>query len=308
MPQKLLIIDDSKAVHALVKARLACEPVDILSAHSGEVGAAMARDAAPDTILLDVEMPFPVGFEVCRRLQADPATSSIPIIFLTGASTTEEKVRGLELGAVDYITKPFDPAELRARVRASLRTKYLLDLLAKKAQIDAMTGLWNRAHFEQRLATELSLAERKGYTFSIVLADVDHFKSINDRYGHPCGDAVLRMVAQVLVDSHRLEDIVCRYGGEEFVMLLPATSSDSAVTVAERSRARIADSVLPHGQDRIQVTCSFGIASTEEGTGAEVVRQADQALYAAKRAGRDRVEVSRDCDYDGKPPMATHSR
>src|SRR5438552_10201412 len=198
MPQKVLIIDDSKPIHALLRARLTDEPVELHSAFDGDAGVLAACNILPDLILLDVDMPNPDGFEVCRRLKADPATMNIPIVFLTGVSSTEQKIRGLELGALDYILKPFEPAELRARVRASLRQKYLLDLLSKKAMVDGLTGLWNRTYFDQTLAAQMALARRAGYPFSVIIADVDHFKSINDRYGHPTGDEVLRAVAQTI--------------------------------------------------------------------------------------------------------------
>ena len=141
MRQKVLIIDDSKMITSLVQARLADEPIDVFIATGGEQGLKMAMEVQPDLILLDVEMPKPDGFTVCRELMSRTEMMQIPVIFLTGATSSEEKIKGLELGAIDYITKPFDPAEMRARVRASLRTKYLLDLLAKKAQIDGLSGL-----------------------------------------------------------------------------------------------------------------------------------------------------------------------
>src|SRR4051812_22667076 len=192
MPQKVLIIDDSKPIHALVRARLAEEPIELHSAFDGETGIATALNLLPDLILLDVDMPSPDGFEVCRRLKDDPATMTIPVVFLTGMASTEQKIRGLELGALDYILKPFDPAELRARVRTSLRQKYLLDLLAKKAMIDGLTGLWNRTYFDQTLAAQLALFRRAGYPCSVILTDVDNFKLINDQFGHPTGDEALR--------------------------------------------------------------------------------------------------------------------
>ncbi len=193
MTQRVLVIDDSKNMHALIKARLAGEPVELHFCLSTAQGMMLASQVLPDLILLDVDMPEMDGFELCRRLKAQPATMNIPVVFLTGAGSTEDKIRGLELGAVDYVTKPFEPAELRARVRAALRTKYLLDLLNKKAMIDGLTGLWNRTFFDQTLAAQLSLSRRSGQPLSIVIADLDHFKEINDRCGHLTGDEALRV-------------------------------------------------------------------------------------------------------------------
>src|SRR5438552_5958921 len=246
MPQKVLIIDDSKPIHALLRARLTDEPVELHSAFDGDAGMIAAGNLLPDLILLDVDMPDPDGFEVCRRLKSDPATMNIPVVFLTGVSSTEQKIRGLELGAADYVLKPFDPAELRARVRASLRHKYLLDLLSKKAMLDGLTGLWNRAYFDQMLAANLSLARRSGQPVSIILADVDHFKQVNDRFGHPMGDEALRAIAQAMQASCRMEDIVCRYGGEEFAVIAPNTPAAKAITLGERLRDMVAKLALSH--------------------------------------------------------------
>src|SRR2546423_13939843 len=174
MTQRVLIIDDTKNIHALVKARLAGEPVELHSAYTSADGLAQAGAILPDLVLLDVDMPDMDGFEVCRRLKGQPATMNIPVVFLTGAGSTDEKIRGLGLGAGDYATKPFEPAELRARVRAALRTKYLLDLLNKKAMLDGLTGLWNRTFVEQRIIAELNFGKRNRSVFSAILADIDH--------------------------------------------------------------------------------------------------------------------------------------
>lgn len=289
-PRKVLLIDDCESIHALLKVRLRGEPVQIVSAYDGESGLSLARTLTPDLILLDVEMPGLDGFEVCRRLKADPETMGTLIIFLSGLSSTEEKIKGLDLGAVDYIAKPFDPAELKARVRASLRTKFLLDLLSTRAMIDGLTGLWNRAYFDQRLEAEASLATRSGRALSCLLFDVDHFKNINDTHGHGCGDEALREVAATLTDALRAEDVTCRYGGEEFVALLPNTTLEGAGALAERLRRTMAERSFKTNSASIRVTCSGGVAAFS-GDAAMMVEQADQALYQAKQTGRDRIVV-----------------
>lgn len=291
MSQRVLIIDDSKAIHLLIRNRLAAEAIELHSAESGPAGLALVHELRPDLVLLDVELGAVSGFDVCRQLKADPATSGIPVVFLTGSSSTQLKIQGLELGAVDYITKPFDPAELRARVRAALRFKYLMDLLGRKAQIDGLTGLWNRAYFEHRLAEEQSLARRTGDPLSCVLADVDHFKSVNDRFGHPFGDEMLRHVAGVLNEVTRTEDSVCRYGGEEFILLLPNTNAAGAFRLAERIRSELQTRVLRHGETSVPVTLSLGVAENGTTDSPSIVQRADAALYAAKQGGRNRVNV-----------------
>src|SRR5262249_12090902 len=156
------IVDDAKNIHALIRARLGGEDLEFHSCYSADQGLAMAAQLLPDLILLDLEMPEIDGAEICRRLKQQASTMGIHVVFLTGAGASQEKLKGLEAGAVDFVTKPFDPAELRARVRAALRTKYLLDLLNKKALVDGLSGLWNRTYFDQALAAMLSLARRSG--------------------------------------------------------------------------------------------------------------------------------------------------
>ncbi|MGA2499862.1 MAG: diguanylate cyclase [Tepidisphaeraceae bacterium] len=292
MLQKLLVIDDSESIHALLRVRLRDECVEIFSALDGPAGLEMAKQVSPDLVFLDVDMPVTNGFAVCQELKLDALTTSVPVIFLTGASSTDEKIRGLDAGAIDYITKPFDAAELRARVRAGLRTKFLLDLLSKKAMIDGLTGLWNRAYFDQRLAAETSLAERSGHPLSVVMADIDYFKRINDRFGHPCGDEVLRTAGQLLTESCRKEEVVCRYGGEEFAVVVPNSAIDDATGLAGRFNRIIASHEFVCRGVRTPLTCSFGVAELARARSCDVVELADQALYRAKQNGRNRVEAN----------------
>jgi diguanylate cyclase (GGDEF)-like protein len=289
MAQEILVIDDSPAIHALLAARLKSEPVNLHFAANGTDGLKMAETLAPDLILLDVDMPDPNGFEVCRRLKLNEVLANTPIVFLTGAGTTEEKIRGLELGALDYITKPFDPAELRARVRAALRLKFMMDLLARKAQIDALTGLWNRRYFDQRFEAELSLACRGKRPLAVLMIDLDRFKSINDNHGHPAGDEMLRRIAQVLAQSVRTEDVVCRYGGEEFAIIAPGISSGAA-DLSERLRAVVEGHEVMIAGKRVPMTVSIGWAASAASPGQSLLQFADAALGRAKKAGRNRVE------------------
>jgi len=289
----VLIIDDSRDIHELVIASLAGEGVEILSAFDGKSGLETARGTPPDLILLDVNMPDLDGFEVCQRLKTENLTSSIPVIFLTVAASTAEKVKALEFGGVDYITKPFDPAELRARARSALRTKFLIDQLAQRAKIDGLTGLWNRAFFEERLEAELSLARRTGRPVACMILDIDFFKQINDGYGHTAGDVALRALAQSLRANSRIEDVVCRFGGEEFIVLCPNTDSSAAMIAAERLRRIVAAMTPRCGGATIRMTCSIGVADIATSGESNLVNAADKALYEAKSGGRNQVCCAR---------------
>ena len=287
---KVLMIDDAKMMHGIVKARLLADGLDFHSAFNGVEGLSLALAIQPDIILLDVEMPSPDGFEVCRRLKADPALSNIPIIFLTGVSSTEEKIRGLNLGAVDYITKPFEAAELQARVRVGLRIKELLDLLSRKAMIDGLTGLYNRGYLNQRLEEESAYVARHQRPMSVIMLDVDHFKSINDTHGHGFGDKVLKGIASILQQISRTEDVPCRFGGEEFAILARETDAVAAMAFAERIRVGVESATFSRGPISVSVTCSLGIASSDDGIDG-IIDRADQALYESKRAGRNRATL-----------------
>ena len=298
MPHTVLAIDDSPDVHRLLDVRLKLEGLILHHALDAEAGLAMAREVRPDLILLDVDLPTLTGFEVCQRLKVDPATAQIPIIFLTGATEVHTKVQGFDLGAVDYVTKPFEPAELRARVRAALRTKRYHDLLAARSNVDGLTGVWNRSYFNQRMGDEVSAAVLYGRTVSLIMLDVDNFKSLNDSYGHPFGDRVLEDLGELLHTLLRTTDAPCRYGGEEFALILSETNEAGAQISAERLRERLAECPFRPGDKHVKVTASLGIACSslfepKELTVSRMVTVADDALYRAKAEGRNRVCVGR---------------
>lgn len=296
-PACVLAIDDSPEVLALLAVRLKPEGIRLVTAMSYDDGLRLAMQMQPDLILLDVDMPEHSGLDLCRRLKAEGATSSIPVIFLTGSSDIETKVHGFDLGAIDYVTKPFHPAELRARVRAALRMKRAQDLLTHKAQIDALTGLRNRAYLDERLAIEMTQAALLQRPLSFILMDLDHFKGLNDSYGHPFGDLVLQRIGDSLARSVRPCDAACRYGGEELAVILTDTAIDGASAVAERIREQVKQLHLaPRGQP-ITITASFGVAQAVEVPGqpsdraGALIAAADEALYQAKHEGRDCVRL-----------------
>lgn len=291
---RLLAIDDSELIHRLLQTRLQGERLELHRATDGAEGIRLAHELLPEVILLDIELGDLDGFEVLSRLKQDPRTHDIAVIFISAASDTMDRVRGLDLGAVDFIAKPFDVVELKARVRLALRMRHLVKMLEHRAQIDSLSGLWNRRYFDQRLAQEHSEARRHGRPLSLVMCDVDRFKRLNDQFGHPFGDLVIERVAQIL-SGGRGSDIACRYGGEEFSMILPSTPAEHALEVAERLRVTIESQAWPGHADLV-ITASFGIAdlarmpagsSTEE-----LIREADGALYRAKQQGRNRIEVA----------------
>jgi diguanylate cyclase (GGDEF)-like protein len=267
----------------------------------------MAGELQPDLILLDVTMPEISGIEVCRALKSDPRTASLQVIFLSGANDVAVKVLGFELGAIDFVTKPFDAAELRARIRAALRTKRYQDLLATQAQLDALTGLRNRGYFDQKLDEEIRAAQRYERPVSLVLVDIDHFKRINDTYGHPFGDKVLQAVGECLSASVRATDAACRYGGEEFAVILTETTAEEAMLFARRLQARLRGLSFSAGGEFIRITASFGICGTDQGDAllhrVALVSSADDALYDAKHSGRDRI-----CTFVTEQAKDDHAR
>ncbi len=289
--RRVLLIDDSRPIHRLAEVWLGPENVELTFAATAEAGIAAAREGRPDLILLDVDLPDGSGFDLCRRLRAEPELMAAPIVLLTGATTAAERIRGLDLGAVDYITKPFDPAEFRARVRAALRTKHLTDLLATKAQIDGLTGLRNRRYLDEQLAVARATLRRTGRPFGLLLIDLDHFKAVNDAHGHPFGDEVLRRVAGAIAAACREEDVVCRYGGDEFAVLTPGVGLPGVARLGQRIADAVAALCCASRSATVRVTASLGAADApSDEAAASIVERAGTALDAAKRNGRNRVE------------------
>jgi len=287
---KVLVVDDDVDSLAIASLRLKIDGYIIETARNGDECIKKARENRPDLILLDVQMPGRNGFKVCEELKSDQELSHIPVIFLSAADDTSEKVRGLDLGAVDYVTKPFDVFELRARVRAALRTKRLQDLLFKYGEVDSLTEIYNRRVLMSRLHQEWDRILRSGGVISFIMVDIDRFKLVNDTYGHPAGDEVLETIAYLLKNSIRSGDIVGRYGGEEFGIVMVNSTSDEAALAADRYRKVIQMAIFQSKKGEFSVTASFGTADSRgRKDAAGLVAAADAALYKAKETGRNMV-------------------
>jgi len=296
--QTLLIVDDDGEIRSLVAEPLTKAGYLVRTASDGPSMFAVLNSSPVDLVVLDLNLVGEDGLSLCRRCRGQ---RNIPIIMLTARSEPVDRVIGLEVGADDYITKPFDLQELKARVRAGKR---ILDLqeqivstreqLRVQATHDALTGLLNRRAILETLEKELARSAREGTQVSVTMADLDHFKRINDTYGHLAGDAVLREAAQRLQASMRVYDAVGRYGGEEFLVVSPGCGLAEATEQAERLRTRISQEAVRVPDCAIPVTISLGVvaATAEACQPGDLLRLADDALYAAKRSGRDRVGVN----------------
>lgn len=298
---KILIIDDSKLIAHVARTILAKRGHEVFWAPDGPAGFELARVQIPDLILLDLVMPHMDGYELCRRLKSDPCVLEIPVIMLTSRAEPGDKVKGLEMGAVDYVTKPFDEAELLARVNIHLRIKELYEALQEKnrqlqeiANRDGLTGLYNHCYFQDQLAKDFARAQRYLQPLSCVMFDIDHFKIFNDTYGHQTGDIILKTMGDLIMGSIRESDLAARYGGEEFALILYYTDSQGAFDVAERLRKIVKGYEFYKVGDPLHITISAGIAAFPHPRVDEpkkLVEYADKALYAAKQNGRNRVEL-----------------
>ena len=291
---KLLLVDDQpmniRVLHQLF--RYEC---DVHMATGGEQAIEVCKALLPDLILLDVVMEGMDGHEVCRRLKADPLTQDIPIIFLSANGEDDDEAIGLELGAVDYIGKPFNPMIVRARVKTHLTLKRQGDYLRSMAMLDGLTGVANRRKLEARLEAAWSQACRDNGPLSLIMIDVDYFKKYNDHYGHQSGDQCLRRLAMALAATlNRPYDLLARYGGEEFACLLPDTDLAGAERVAQKMLAAVSELRIEHLASDVgpQVSLSLGVATVRASarlTPQELLRCADEQLYLAKAGGRARV-------------------
>jgi len=292
----ILVIDDDVSIHRAVERRLEGVVDQVLKADSPIKGLQIAIQDKPDVILLDVNMPQIDGFKVCRNLQENPTTRDIPIVFLTADQSPGNLAKALDAGASDYISKPFNAIELEARVRVALRTKQMIDLLRERARIDAVTGLNNRAAMDDNLIAATAAFKRTGQPLAFLMIDLDHFKIINDTYGHGVGDDVIRRVGASIRASCRAYDIACRFGGDEFGVILAQADTATAEQISKRILEKINSITIRAGGDEIKVACSGGLASaTELPSGfesADLLKAADEALYRAKSEGRCRLVVA----------------
>lgn len=304
--KRILVVDDHEDNVEVLRARLEARGYDVKGAMSGQEALDIVKGWCPDMILLDVMMPDMDGLEVVRRLKADQNLPFIPVIMQTALDSTERMVAGLEAGADDYVTKPINFAELEARIRSLLRIKKLQQDLGEREKelsqmndrllhislTDGLTGVDNRRSLEQRLHEMFEHSMRLHEPIACIMCDIDHFKKVNDTYGHPAGDEVLKEFAQILRDEAREIDRVGRYGGEEFLLLLPGTVLDAAVTFAERLRERVDAHTFSFEGGTLQRTMSCGVAAWPHPRIHEresMLKAADDALYVAKNLGRNRV-------------------
>lgn len=289
----ILAIDDSPEL--LLSIGAALEPdYEVYVATSGEAGLKLAEEVRPTLILLDVMMPGLDGFGFRELLSQHEALRDVPVIFLTSLKRPEDQVRCFDAGGVDFISKPFSPVVLRARVNTHVRLKQQADQLNYLALRDGLTGLFNRREFDERFDRECRASQRGKTPLSLLMMDIDYFKRFNDSYGHQAGDDCLQRVATVIKEQmQRGRDLAARYGGEEFICLLPETEAEGALAVAEKVRQAVEQLAIPHqaaGEHQV-VTISVGVATAilSDPDGAELLRRADASLYNAKAAGRNRV-------------------
>lgn len=303
MPSSVLIIDDSDKIREqIIRTVMDAALFDnYREARDGLEGFSSLLNTKPDLVICDLEMPRMDGFKFLQMVNAHEELRDIPIIILTSISNKESKVKGLEQGASDYVTKPFDTTELVARVKVQLKIKRLQDELIRANEhfkalsiTDPLTNIYNRRFVTDILDKEFQRAERKGELLSLVIFDVDHFKKINNTYGHQSGDAVLVAIAEAAQRGLRGYDVAARYGGEEFMLVLPGTSLSGGVVVAERLREAVQSLTFAPPMDGLSVTVSLGVTtypSPQVDSVITLIRQADQALYRAKLNGRNRLET-----------------
>jgi len=291
---KILIVEDSKLNQEVLRKILKKE-YNLDFAHDGPEALEKSKADHPDLILLDIILPGMNGFEVLTELKKIDATRSIPVIIITGRTDPEEEVKGLQLGAVDYITKPFHQVVVKARVETQVRILKQMRIIESFGYIDTLTNIPNRRQFDQNMIREWNRARREKKPLSILMIDVDHFKIYNDTFGHQQGDVALQTVAGTITSSlKRKSDIPARWGGEEFSVLLPNTTEEGAIQVAEEIRLNVESAVIPSagGDSNFNVTISIGVASMTPEKSTDItnlILQADMALYQAKDAGRNRV-------------------
>ncbi|MDD5410545.1 MAG: diguanylate cyclase [Methylobacter sp.] len=290
---RILIVDDERS-NIEILSDLFGDDHEILFATEGNRALEIAAISKPDIILLDMMMPGINGCEVCRLLKTNPQTRAIPVIFITALGDVATETLGLELGAMDYISKPFSPAVVKMRVNIQIELKRAREQLTLLATLDGLTGIANRRRFDEFIASEWSRASRSRQPMALAMIDIDLFKNYNDHYGHQAGDKCLRKVAKFL-ETHagRPGDLVARYGGEEFAFITSTTNGTTALRMTESICGALLSMRLPHTMSPFgYVTVSIGVAAfapVDGETSELLVRKADEALYHAKKQGRNQA-------------------
>jgi len=292
----ILIADDEK-MNVDMLGGILSPMYNLLVSRNGSRAVELAKEHTPDLILLDVLMPDMTGFEVIKILKGDEKTVNIPVIFITGLSSAEDEARGFALGAVDYITKPFNKAVVKARVNTHLRIVDQMRIIKNIGLIDPLTKIANRRGFENRLTVEWSRAIRDQTPLSLLMMDIDMFKNYNDTNGHLQGDMALKTFVEVSVNSLMRDiDFIARWGGEEFVILLPGTAENGAIQIAERVRSNVEALSIPSDEgDDTRITVSIGVITVVPNMNSSItdfIKKADKALYKAKETGRNRFVVA----------------
>jgi len=303
----ILVVDDKSNNRLLFQTYLTAAGYEVQTARNGEEAIQCFRSNPPSVAVLDVLLPKLDGYEVCRRIREMENASFVPIILVTALHGEEERMKGIEAGADDFIGRPFNRLELLIRVRSLLRIKHLHDALEQKivelekakgqlaqlAVTDGLTGLYNYQYFKHKLQQEIMRSKRYGLPISLLMMDIDYFKLYNDYFGHPLGDRVLKRFAKLLQENVRQVDLLARYGGEEFALILPGTGKESAKLVAEKLRLLVEKSYFPLSEKLPsgKVTMSIGVACYPQDAknDEELIQKSDQALYQAKREGRNKT-------------------
>jgi len=316
---RILIADDDLVSRRVLEAFVSKRGYDVLSAANGQDALRLlSAEGAPRLAILDWMMPGMEGTDVCRKLREQSGERPyIYLLLLTSRTDREDLLKGLQAGADDYVTKPFDPAELDARLSVGQRILDLQDkLIAAREELrfrathDVLTGMVNRGVVLETLSREHARQKREGGSFGIILMDIDHFKHVNDAYGHLSGDAVLREISAVMQSSLRPYDTIGRYGGEEFLVVVPQSDAAAAFNIAERVRRAIEKQTITAQDREIRVTASLGVAATAQAGALEpqtLLNLADEALYRAKRNGRNRTELAADSPPAANEPAGTGS-
>lgn len=290
----VLVVDDDPLNVKLLIGILESD-YEVLFALNGQKAVELAQQHKPDLILLDVLMPGQTGYQTCQILKVNQVTQDIPVIFISSLSDDEDEAKGLNCGAIDYISKPVNAAIVKSRVSNHLELKHARDLLKQQATVDTLTSIANRRRFDEFLLQAWRAMQREALPLSVIMIDIDYFKPFNDYYGHVGGDDCLRKVATVMQNVIvRPSDLLARYGGEEFVCILPATEQEGAEYIAENLRHAVESLALPHEKSRVTdvVTISLGLATTiptPDQLLSNFMNTTDHALYQAKEAGRNRV-------------------